>query len=397
MIKAKLGALLLFFVVAGIHAQEGRPPTKVGDPAPPLHLEMLLQAPEASSTTLDSLKGNIVVVELWATWCSPCRMAQPHLNKLAIQYKDKPVRFISVTSEEEWRVKAYLSVNPIVGWIGIDRKNSFYKEFGFKTIPQTVLIDHKGCVAGILQPMQLTDAILDQMLAENGTSAPDPGITAGGLVPEISPSSQEQLMPSLLELVIRPAEPSASMSRNKGTLKIRGMALKNLVPLVFSMSPARVVAVGPIPEQAYELVARIPDERQVLLLPMVQQAMEAAFDLQVWRENRELDVLVLRVPSGHKPLLRTSRRTDNAWITDEGQISGSALTMSDLCLSLENELIKVILDDTGLDGTYDIALFWKPGDEKSIFREIGKQLGLELRQESRQVEVLCFEIPVRSK
>ena len=390
--KALSTALLLVLLVAGADPQERRPGVKAGDPAPPLHLETLLQAPKDAPATWHGLKGRVVVIELWATWCGPCRAALPHLNELAAQYKDKPVRFISITDEEEWKVKAYLSVHPIAGWVGIDRENSLYKEFGFATIPQTILVDRKGDVAAVLQPSQLTSVILDQLLAGTPALMPAAGPASPVPVSAALPGSQGQMEPSLVEIVIRPANPSVSMSWNRGTFKAKGMALGKLVPLVFSMSPARVAAVGPIPEQAYEFTARIPDERKDLLRPMLQQAMVAALGLRTWREKRTMDVLVLRVSADRRVLLRPSEKTESSWRADGGQISGSALTLEDLGLSLENNLLRVVIDETGLKGAYDIALFWNPEDEQSIFREVGRQLGLELKRVRRPVEVLSFEI-----
>jgi uncharacterized protein (TIGR03435 family) len=126
---------------------------------------------------------------------------------------------------------------------------------------------------------------------------------------------------------------------------------------------------------------------------MLQQAMTAAFGVKTWREKREMDVLVLRVPAGHHEFLRLSGKTDSNWMTDEGLISGSALTIEDLRNSLERGLLRVVLDETGLKGAYDISFYWNPRDEESVFREMRKQLGLELIKERRSIEVLCFEIP----
>ena len=392
--KAKSIIVFSLLLVAVVYAQDGRPPMKVGDPAPTLHLEALLQAPGSTKATWDALKGNVVVLEFWATWCGPCRAALPHLNELAGQYKNKPVRFISITYEEEWKVKSYLSVNSIAGWIGIDHENSLFKAFGFSGIPQTVLVDRNGRVAALLQPSQLTNVVLDQLLAGKAVSILAPGLVEAAVAaPETLPKAQDQALPSLLEIAIRPAKPSASMSWNRGMLKAKGMALNKLVSHVYSISQARMVAVGPVPEEAYEVTARILDERKEQFLPMLQQAMAAAFGLKTWREKREMDVLVLRVPAGHQAMLRSSGKTNGNWTTDDGAISGSAMTIEDFRMSLEGELLRVVLDETGLKGAYDISLYWNPRDEESIFREIGKQLGLELKKERRSIEVLCFEIP----
>src|SRR5262245_46570784 len=75
----------------------GADPTKaavVGEPAPPLTLERLLQAPAGAKADWSALRGHVVVLEFWATWCVPCVRAVPHLNDLAEQFKDQPVQFL---------------------------------------------------------------------------------------------------------------------------------------------------------------------------------------------------------------------------------------------------------------------------------------------------------------
>lgn len=390
--KTKSLLILLSILLSVAYAQDKSVPLKVGAAAPPLHLDVLLQAPQASQATWDALKGNVVVIEFWATWCGPCRAAIPHLNELVSKYKSKPVSFISITSEEEWKVKAFLSVNPIAGWIGIDRANSFYESFGFETIPQTVLVDEKGRVAALLQPSQLTDGILDQLLAGKAILSPVPEPTPSVGLPEAAPKVQDQTVPPLTELVIRPAKPSVSTSWNRGTFRAKGMSFKNLSSYAFSVPTARIIAVGPIPEQAYEVTVRIPDERKDLLRPFLQQAMAAAFGLKIWREKRVMEVLILRLSAGQQVLLRPSEKTNSNWMTDDGSISGSALTIENFRMSLEDGLHTAVLDETGLKGTYDIAFYWNSQEEASVFQEIRKQLGLELKKERRPIEVLCYEI-----
>jgi len=97
--------ILLIFLIQNSFTQENPSILKIGDKAPPLTLEELLQAPANIQVSMDSLKGKIIVLEFWATWCSPCRKALPHLNELFKKYSNKPVQFIAVTNEDKWRVK----------------------------------------------------------------------------------------------------------------------------------------------------------------------------------------------------------------------------------------------------------------------------------------------------
>jgi uncharacterized protein (TIGR03435 family) len=396
--KTKSLLILLSILLSVAYAQDKSVPMKVGAAAPPLHLDVLLQAPRAKPVTWDALKGNVVVIEFWATWCGPCRTALPHLNELAAKYQNKPVRFISITDEEEWKVKAFLSVNPTTGWVGIDREGSLYKAFGFKTIPQTILVDQKGRVAAFMQPSELTTAVLDSLLAGQLVSTPISETTTPMQAPVVAAplkapqTIQDKLESPLVELMLRPAKPSISMSRNRGMFKAKGMTLQGLVAIAYSASPSRVLAVGPVPSEAYEVLVRVPNVRSDLLLPMLQQAMTAALGLRTWKEEREVEVLILRLPAGQKVLLRPSEKTNSNWMTDDGSISGSAMTIENFRMSLEDGLHTVVLDETGLKGTYDIAFYWNFKEEASVFQEIKKQLGLELIKERRTIEMLYYEI-----
>ena len=54
--------------------------------------------------------GKVTVVEFWATWCPPCKVAIPHLNKLYVdKYKSKGVQLVGVTKEPEATVKPFIA------------------------------------------------------------------------------------------------------------------------------------------------------------------------------------------------------------------------------------------------------------------------------------------------
>jgi len=102
--------------------------------------------------------GSIYVVELWATWCPPCRKAIPHLSELAKKYKGK-VEFTGITNETDTesirhfvqQMGSNMSYN-----VGIDSGvyTDLLKRYGVKGIPHVFLIDHKGNVAWHGHPME---------------------------------------------------------------------------------------------------------------------------------------------------------------------------------------------------------------------------------------------------
>src|SRR6516165_2428313 len=111
-------AIAVFTITVG--ALGAAQPVRLGAPAPSLNLSKLLNAPSDAVANWPALRRQAVVLEFWATWCPPCVEQIPHLNKLAEQFRDSKVLFLSVTYEDAATVLAFTARRPMAEWIGID-------------------------------------------------------------------------------------------------------------------------------------------------------------------------------------------------------------------------------------------------------------------------------------
>jgi len=386
--------ILLVFSVYGIHAQDETTVFKVGDMAPPFALEAILQAPVETEKIQEHLKGKVVVVEFWATWCGPCRKAIPHLNELVKEFVSKPVQFLSVSNEEEWKVENFLKVTPISGWIGLDRDGSLLKAYRLKTIPQTVVIDQNGRIAALTSP-QLLNADLINTLLEGEPITQDKVITESVGTKTDSPEKMKlkpQAVQPLFELSIRPAPPSNSMRFSNSSFKARGMTLHKIVSFAYDVSPVRLVATTPLADETYAVSVNLPKNDRNALKVLLRKSLEITFGLKSFQETRDTEVYVLKTSDETTKLLRPSKHNSEMPImSDDGQVSSQGASIETICAVLEKMIGKVVLNETDLKGFYEIALYWKPDDSKSVVAAIKDQLGLDLKTEIKPIEMTVFE------
>ena len=103
-------------------------------------------------TSLESLKGKYVYIDVWATWCGPCRAELPFLKEIEKQYGSKNIAFVSISVDvdkdhEKWLT--FVKDKELEGIQLFADKNwlsDFIKAFGINSIPRFILIDPTGMV-----------------------------------------------------------------------------------------------------------------------------------------------------------------------------------------------------------------------------------------------------------
>lgn len=131
---------------SGFSPAESRPRPK---PAPDLELSGLDGVP----VRLEDLRGQIVVLDFWATWCTPCRAALRAVQSLADEYgrTDSPVRFLAVNVHERGeaesraeRVARFVRANKLDLKVLLDASGVVAEEWDITSIPVTIVVDVDG-------------------------------------------------------------------------------------------------------------------------------------------------------------------------------------------------------------------------------------------------------------
>jgi len=133
---------------------------EIGRPAPAFKLPDL----KGQEISLDQYRGKIVMLDFWATWCGPCRMTMPLLEKLQKEYTNNMVLLAINLQESGDVVREYMREQGLSSHVLLDEKGSLGEIYGTDAIPMQVLIDKEGIVRDI--KTGFSPSMLSQLRAE---------------------------------------------------------------------------------------------------------------------------------------------------------------------------------------------------------------------------------------
>ncbi|MFT3886393.1 MAG: TlpA disulfide reductase family protein [Flavobacteriales bacterium] len=122
--------------------------------------------PEGRALSLSELKGKVVLVDFWASWCRPCRMEMPNVKKVYAKYHAKGFEILGVSLDREKEAWTDAIKQDGLPWLHVSDlqfwNNAAAQQYGVSSIPYTVLVGRDGKVIA----KNLRGPELDQKLAE---------------------------------------------------------------------------------------------------------------------------------------------------------------------------------------------------------------------------------------
>jgi peroxiredoxin len=127
-------------------------------------------APPFTATSLDGsaglaladLRGHVVLIDFWATWCGPCTTQFPHLNQWHQQYAAKGLHILGLSDEEPDLVREYVAAEKLAYPIALDPDDRIRAAYFVPGMPTTVVIDKAGVVryvsVGTVDPKEIEAA-----------------------------------------------------------------------------------------------------------------------------------------------------------------------------------------------------------------------------------------------
>lgn len=161
-----LAGILLLAVQSFLYGQNSSTPLKVGDPVPDILLKGIVNSPKETAR-LSDFEGQLLILDFWATWCSPCIKAIPKLEKLQREFGNQ-LQVLMVSSQPKSTISNYFSCRNI-SLPSVTGDQTLSKLFPHKHVPHEVWIKD-GKVVAITGDKEVSAENISALLSAKATA-----------------------------------------------------------------------------------------------------------------------------------------------------------------------------------------------------------------------------------
>jgi cytochrome c biogenesis protein CcmG/thiol:disulfide interchange protein DsbE len=137
--------------------------------------DFTLQAMNGETITLSELRGNVVVVNLWASWCPPCRAEMPAMQEVYESNRERGLEILAVNTtyqDREVEARAFVDELGLSFPILLERTGEMARGYQLRAMPSTFFIDREGVIRKVILGGPMSEATLQTAIEELLEGAP---------------------------------------------------------------------------------------------------------------------------------------------------------------------------------------------------------------------------------
>lgn len=369
---------------------------------------------QQQTISLAALKGKVVILEFWATWCGPCIPAMEHLDKLKNKFPGI-MEVIAVSDETESRILRFIHNKPSSVWFYSDTLHRLLNYFPFHAIPHSVIIDPAGKLVAATSPGEITEIVIEKILAgkEVFLKEKKDGTEGFDWMKDYFPKPAGF---NDFSFEVQPAIPGGfPISQNWSGLPVndwngrRITLLNNPVSLIyriaFNKTPATTFYEG-VTEKDFDYRSTpnlycidviVPKEKKNELYTYLQQQvllLNLPYKCRLEKRKMECVVITSTDPSKLEPFRSVANSPLSSpapTIIRATSYEKQYVPLDDLLLHFENfgVIKKPFINATGIKGNFDLLFQFDAEDPNSFKRELAK-FGLKGELKESDAEVLVI-------